>query len=158
MSCPSSAQALHPAHDPAALAAALVSVAERSFFAYAEATAPDDVVLTAGAWYEARVSFQGPFSGSMTLALPAALAHELYVAFLGLEADAAIDADAVRDLVGELANMACGSWLTGVHATSCFDLTHPDVQAIETAPPTDIVVMINDQPVAMALQIAPGTP
>ena len=100
----------------------------------------------------------------MPLALPTALAHDLYVSFLGLEPDAAIDDRAVRDLVGELANMTCGSWLTGVHATSCFDLTHPDVQVIDAAPPTGVVVMIDYQPVVIgaadcagyAMSIAPA--
>src|SRR5260221_8521705 len=113
MSCSSSAAARRPAHDPAALADALIAVAERSFFAYAELGALDPSYVAAAGWYQASISFCGPFSGAATLALPVALARELWASFLGLEPDQSIEDDAVRDLVGELTNMAAGSWLSG---------------------------------------------
>jgi Chemotaxis phosphatase CheX len=156
MSCPSSTPTLQPAHDPAALADALINVAERSFFAYAELAPADWPIVASGGWYQASVSFRGRFSGSMSLTLPVDLARDLWAAFLGLESDLAADHVAIRDLVGEIANMTCGSWLTGRRETSCFDLAQPDVRAVDVAPAADIVVVVNDQPVAIVLHIAPG--
>jgi chemotaxis phosphatase CheX-like protein len=158
MSCPSSVPALRPAHDPAALAEALIRVAERSLFAYAELAATDQVLVTASGWYEASVSFTGPFSGCVRVALPVGLARDLWASFLGLEPDVAVDEVAVCDLVGELANMAAGSWLTGRGETSCFDLTHPEVRQVAAPPAADAVVSVNDQPVAIVLRVAPGEP
>lgn len=139
-----------------ALAAALVGVAERSFFAYAEATAPDHVVSTTGGWYEALVSFRGPFHGTVGLTLPVELARELCASFLGLEPDDIVEDAAVRDLAGEFANMACGTWLTGLEAASCFELTHPVVRAIDAAPAADVVVAVNERPVVIVLRTEAG--
>jgi len=157
MSCPSSrTPTLQPAHDPAALAEALISVAERSFFAFAELAPADQPVLASDGWYQASVSFRGRFSGSVTLTMPAGLARNLWASFLGLEPDVAPDEVAICDLIGEIANMACGSWLTGRLEASCFELLHPDVRRVDAAPAGDVVVMVNDQPVAVVLRIAPG--
>jgi hypothetical protein len=156
MSCQSSAQPLQPAHNPAALAQALVTVAERSFFAYAEPAAPEQVAAATGGWYEASVSFHGSFSGRVMLTLPADLARELWASFLGLESDAVADDVATRDLVGELANMVCGTWLTALSETSCFELAPPVVRATDATPAADVVVTVNEQPVAIALLVRSG--
>jgi hypothetical protein len=156
MSCQSSAPPVQPAHNPAALATALVRVAERSFFAYAEPAAREPIGPTTGGWYEASVSFRGSFSGRVTLTLPVALAHDLWASFLGLESGAAAADAAVRDLAGELANMVCGAWLTGLSDASCFELAHPDVLATDATPTADMVVTVNDQPVAIALHVESG--
>jgi hypothetical protein len=156
MSGPSSTPPLQPAHDPAALADALISAAERSFFAYAELARADQLIVASGGWYQASVSFRGRFSGTVSLTLPVDLARDLWASFLGLEPDLAADHVAIRDLVGEIANMTCGSWLTGRQETSCFDLTQPDVRAVDVAPAADIVVVVNDQPVVIVLRIAAG--
>jgi hypothetical protein len=156
MSSLSSAPPPQAAHNRAALTAALVAVVERCFFAFAEPAAPGYVIPAASGWYEASVSFGGPLSGSVILALPVGLARELWTLFLGLESDAVADAVAVQDLTGELTNMVCGAWLTGLAETSCFELTHPEVRRIEAAPAAELVVVVNDQPIVIVLQIASG--
>jgi hypothetical protein len=156
MSCPSSVQALPHDYDPALLAEAMVTVAERSFFAYAEVSGPECVEVASGGWYEAAVSFRGPFSGRVLLALPSSLARDLSMSFLGLEPDAVLADPSVADLVGEISNMVCGSWLTGLPETACFELTHPEVRTIDAAPDDGMVVAVNDQPVVLHLEIAPG--
>jgi CheY-specific phosphatase CheX len=156
MSCPSSAPPLPHGYDPAGVADALITVAERSFFAYAEAVGPEGVAAVAGKWYQGSVTFVGPFSGRLTLALPVALARDLSMAFLGLEPDAVVGDVEVCDLVGELSNMVCGSWLTGLPEQSCFELTHPEVRLTEMAAPEGIVVAVNEQPVVIHLEIAAG--
>lgn len=151
----SSVQPVQPPVDPAALAAAIVAVAERSFFAYAEPNPPEHVISTAGGWFEATVRFRGPFCGHVAVALPVALAQELCAAFLGAEPDAPPDTSAVLDLTGEFSNMVCGTWLTGLAEASCFELAHPEVRAIDAAPAADIVVGVNDQPVVVVLRVSP---
>jgi CheY-specific phosphatase CheX len=156
MSCPSSAPPLPHGYDPGGIADALITVAERSFFAYAEAVGPESVAAVAGKWYQGSVMFLGAFSGRLTLTLPAALARDLSTAFLGLESDAVVEDSQVCDLVGEFSNMVCGSWLTGLPEQSCFELTHPEVRTTEAAAPPGIVVAVNDQPVIIHVQITAG--
>jgi hypothetical protein len=152
MSSPSSLQN-PPRVEAAAIAAALVAVAERSFFAYAEPAAPEHVVSTGGGWYAACVAFDGPFAGDMTVALPVDLARDLCAAFLGIDAADIADEDAVRDMAGEFANMACGTWLTSLGESSCFGLIHPEVTLTDAAPTADVVVAVNDRPVVIHLRI-----
>jgi hypothetical protein len=142
--------------DPAAIAAALIAVAERSFFAYAEPAAPEHVVSTGGGWYSASVAFDGPFGGYMTVALPVDLARDLCAAFLGIEAADISDEAAVQDLAGEFANMACGTWLTSLREASCFALEHPEVRLADAAPAADVVVAVNDRPVVIQLWLGAG--
>jgi chemotaxis phosphatase CheX-like protein len=147
MSSPSSVQI-----DPGALAAGLISVAERSFFAYAEPAPPDRVVSVAGGWYSASVAFRGPFDGAVAIALPVGLARDLCAAFLGEDAEALAES-AVSDLAGEFANMTCGTYLTGLTGfDTCFELSHPDVSQIACAPAGDFVVAVNDLPVIVTIR------
>jgi hypothetical protein len=130
----------------------MVAVAEIGFFAYAEPAAPEHVVSTGGGWYAASVTFDGPFAGEMTVALPVDLARDLCAAFLGVDVAELSDETAVRDLAGEFANMACGTWLTSLGEASCFALRHPDVVLSDAAPTADIVVAVNDRPVVIHLR------
>src|SRR5262245_58629568 len=93
--------------EPGGLSGALVSVAERSFFAFAEPAPPDASLESEGGWYEATVSFAGGCRGRVTLGIPRVLAAELAAAFLGAEPDDVPDEAACGDLAGEFANMAC---------------------------------------------------
>lgn len=138
-----------------ALAASFTEVAEQSFFAYAEAAepAPEDVAAC-GDWLQAYVRFTGPFEGDMRLTIPTSLGYELCGAFLGCGPEEALADSAVSDLVGELANMACGAWLTNTHSAKCFALTHPEVSRV-TEPPASHLLWLscNGQPVSVALEL-----
>lgn len=132
---------------------AVVAVAERSLYAYAEAVPVDSVGrMIEGGWYDAAVSFEGPFCGRVGVSVPVVLAHQFCAAFLG-ESDVD-DESAVRDMVGEFANMACGTWLTGLDRSGCFDLTHPEVTKVDEAPEPHIALMINDLPVTLTATVA----
>ncbi len=135
---------------------AIVVVAERSFFAFAEPAAPDADIPGAGDRYELAVAFTGPFAGIVRLTMPVTLAHDLCAAFSGAAPDEAIAADAVQDLAGEFANMACGTWLTGLGESVCFSLAHPMVRAAGPEALHDgRVVLVNDQPVVVGLELVP---
>lgn len=127
----------------------MVRVAERSLYAFAEPVPPALMPPTIdGGWYDATVAFRGPFSGQMSLAVPVVLARQICAAFLG---DSEVDDEtAIRDLVGEFANMTCGTWLTAVNEAGCFDLTHPEVTPAVTLAPRELAFVINELPVMLS--------
>ena len=133
---------------------AIISVAERSFFAYAEPVPAGDEVAMPGDCYEMSVAFAGPFAGVVSLVMPVALAHELCLSFSGLGPDEPLADGAVSDLAGEFANMACGTWLTSLEQAVCFSLAHPVVgRAGAVVPEQGAVVRINEQPVGVRLEL-----
>lgn len=135
------------------LVTSFCGVAEQSFFAFAEpAEPPLDEITGYPEWMEALVHFSGPVSGRFTLTLPVGLGRELCAAFLGSNPDDTLDPSALEDLVGELANMACGAWLTTVRRADAFALSHPEVRHVGAPPETPQVWMsCNGQPVALLL-------
>lgn len=130
---------------------AVIRVSERSLYAFAEHV-PKQLMPAKidGGWHVASLRFQGPFSGRISMAVPALLSQQICGAFLGADVQ---DEGAVRDLVGEFVNMTCGSWLTGLEASGCFDLTHPEVEAAELVPSCDLAFVINDLPVMLSMSV-----
>jgi hypothetical protein len=150
----------------ALLAQAVADVAERSFFAYAE---PCDAgrfgELTDGVarWYTASVRFDEPgLAGVVACVLPEDLVLMLFDAFTGRDyADPPADAAAVNDLIGELANMVCGAWLTRVANDQTFTLRAPEVTVNQAAAPAGdgvLLMAMNDRPVAVLVRELPALP
>jgi CheY-specific phosphatase CheX len=140
-----------PHADRDRIADALLQVAERSLYAFAEPVSPAIMPRTIdGGWYDATVSFRGPLSGQLALAVPVVLARQISTAFLG---DGDVDEAGIRDLVGEFANMTCGTWLTALHDTGCFDLAHPEVTPADDLAPRELAFVINDLPVMLSARI-----
>ena len=102
------------------------------------------------------VSFTGPTTGSIAFSMPDGLARGLFVAFLGLEPEAAIDDGALGDFLGEFANMSCGAWLTSLELPECFAIASPVVGPFEGLPDPEslAVVMVNDGPVVIHASLA----
>jgi hypothetical protein len=144
--------------DRAELVDALVRVGEACFFAYVTAS-PKGVVDESGSqaafWWLATVSFDEPSQGVLHLAVPTDLAAELCAAFLGLSPTEPIEEARVGDLVGELANMTCGAWLSHRHASAVINLRPPVVTIVESAPwPSAgemVSAAVNDRPVVLWL-------
>jgi len=134
-----------------AIVSAVVTVAERSFYAWAEPTVLEAVEWPAGPWWDASVSFDGPLAGRLSFALPDHLARQLLSSFLGLESDEEMGDAALGDFVGEFANMACGAWLTSLAQSECFRLQHPEVTSLAARPDGTFlaVVMVSDVPVVI---------
>jgi len=133
---------------------AIASVAERSFFAYAEPVTA--AVPMPGECYEISVAFTGAFSGIVRIVMPLSLAFELCTAFAGVDPGEGMESSSVADLAGEFGNMSCGTWLTGltgVADTVCFSLTHPVVQPCADAESRPAVMLINDQPISVTLEL-----
>ena len=123
--------AISPAADVReALQSALVQVAERNCFAFAEAV--DDAAFgqLAGAttsWVCAEVPYRGAFHGVLRVAMPTALARSLCSRFMGTFDDTAPGDAELLDFTGEVANMVVGAWLSRAHTSSLFDLSPPVV-------------------------------
>jgi CheY-specific phosphatase CheX len=138
--------------------AALVDVAENSFFAFVDPlddTQFAEMAATVPSWLHALVQFDGAFGGRMTIALPEPLAHELFTSFLGEPSETMPQDGPLFDLVGEFGNMVCGSWLTRACQRRRFDLQHPVVTRLEasavTPQATDLLVALNGQPAILRL-------
>lgn len=138
------------------LVGAFATVAERSFFAFAEPAMDASADAPMSEWtgatpYVATVSFKGPRSGVVALVVPEGLARELTSAFLGLDFESDLDETSVQDLVGEMANMATGSWLSGLEANECFELAHPDVSRTpgESGDAGWAIVLVNGTPIGL---------
>ena len=130
---------------------AIASVAERSFFAYAEPLTA--AVPMPGDCYEIRVAFTGAFTGIVRIVMPASLAVDLCTAFAGIEPGDEIEPANVADLAGEFGNMACGTWLTSLGESACFSLSHPQVRPCGDAASLPAVMLINDQPISVTLDL-----
>jgi len=116
----------------AAMRSAVDDVAERSFFVMADACDDarfDEMAASHANWLTAVVRFdEGSCVGEVSCTLPASLAASLFGAFSGRDPDdPAPGADELVDLVGELANMVCGSWLTRAANHQTFTLCAPKV-------------------------------
>ena len=140
--------------EPTGHQAALVDVAEQSFFAMAElcgAGEVEDEIAAEPAWLRAHMPFSSDHErGLLTIVLPAALAHDLSAAFSGSD-PAELTVDLVHDLTGELCNMVCGLWLTRSCPHDRFRLQPPDVAEV-AAPrggPRWTFARINGVPVAI---------
>jgi len=151
----------------AVLVQAVADVSERSFFAYAE---PCDAArfgeLADGVprWYTASVRFDEPgLAGVVACELPEDLVLMLFDAFTGRDcADPPADPSAVNDLIGELANMVCGAWLTRAANDQTFTLRVPEVTVSQVAAPQSgdgvLLMAMNDRPVAVLVQELPAMP
>ena len=128
---------------------ALAMVAEESFFAMVDPVL-GDVPAVEGPLLNARVSFEGSFSGALSCRMPRGLVQELTAAFTGEEVPS--DGAAVDDLAGEFANMVCGRWLTDVAPQSLFRLDHPVVTPAGT-PTSAPSGLLNGQPIWIELTV-----
>ncbi len=160
-----------PPHDAdvvAACTAALVDVAENSFFAFVVPTASAQFLegverqpsAESPVWMTASLEFTGAFRGRLTIDLPTDLARSLRASFLGLSPDEEDGAPPLPDTVGEFLNQVCGMWLTTACQDRCFDLGRPDVLSHPAGwrPPRDArgVVMtyeVDDRPLRLAVDV-----
>jgi CheY-specific phosphatase CheX len=144
--------------------AAVTDVAERSFFCMidpCEAERFGDLAAIHDGWLSSTVHFDdGKCSGSVTCRLPMALASRLFDAFSGRDAEEPQPEEReTLDLVGEFANMVCGSWLTRAVNQRTFALSPPAVVPIETAGVVagvnalGLLVVIDDLPCAVDISV-----
>lgn len=154
---------------------AIVEVAEASFFAFtgpldaagfAAMAGPPGASADRGgaAWYAMTVGFSGDLHGAIDVAVPETLAASLVGGFLGLDPSEPAAPDALRDGMGELANMICGTWLTRACRDGHFDLSPPAVTRVQGTPPydaasraapdVDVYMLVNELPLRVLVRAA----
>jgi CheY-specific phosphatase CheX len=142
-----------------AIAVAVKTVAERSFFACVERCDRPALDQTNVEWLVATVHFSdGPVQGTLSCSLPPDLAQQLFDAFSGREPATPLPPlHLLDDLVGEFSNMVCGTWLTRTDGRCSFRLTPPVVT--RAARPSINAerrewLVINDRPIAIDWVVA----
>ena len=163
MSSPKWAEVLGPDAEPLMLAA-VATVAERSFFAVVERCDGRRFArlkANVSRWLVATIHFsQAASAGEVSCTVSEELAVALFDAFTGREPLGPPRAEELLDLLGEFANMACGSWLTRLTPKAGFVLAAPTVKwtADGTRPAHTgprLLLAINDLPLAVEVRAAP---
>ena len=156
------------------LRAALIEVAENSFFAFAvpldteqfadlvrnPVSFDPDQPPTPGRWLVTTVHFDGAFAGFVEVATLESLAQQLLAAFSGMGPDEPAEPAQLADSIGEFGNQVCGTWLTRACQRRRFDLRPPVVEArpadwlpLDAAPASahdgDLFLSLNDSPVRL---------
>jgi CheY-specific phosphatase CheX len=85
-----------------------------------------EVPLSGEGW-AAGLEFKGELSGTFTLRMSMEAARLLAANFFG-EEESDMTETAIGDMVGEMANMICGSVLSRMETESHFKLSHPLVE------------------------------
>jgi len=101
-------------------------------------------------YWLARMTFSGPQSGGLELALPVSLAPQIAANMLGVEESECAQPGPGKDAVKELLNVICGQILTTVAGTEpVFDLSVPEVTEVDDA----AWRALRDRPGIVALQV-----
>jgi CheY-specific phosphatase CheX len=75
-------------------------------------------------WVGRRLDFRGPRDGRFGLRTPLPTARVIASNFLGEELEDITD-DQAGEVIGEVANMVCGTFLASIDSHQAFDLTTP---------------------------------
>ena len=111
------------------------------FFVCPLGEAPAGEGAVTGPEVAARLMFEGQPSGSLTLRLTSTAARSIAADFLGEEPDTLPDRR-IEEVVCEMANVICGSFLSRVESATTFRLATPRIVASSEdriAPPGAIV-------------------
>jgi hypothetical protein len=145
------------------MADAVTSVAANCFFAIVEPCDEPrfaDLARAASRWWVVSVQFnEAADSGVVSCTLTDDLARMLFDAFTGSEPGSPADPEALVDLLGEFANMICGTWLTRLANHQTFSLSRPAVLPTRDAVHLDdadarVLLTVNDLPLAVEVRIA----
>jgi len=141
--------------------AALVAVAEQSFFALVDSCDSPAESTASSSWLASTVRFvDGVMVGSVTCWFSPELAQVLFDSFSGRDPkEPAPPAHQVYDLVGEFSNMVCGDWLARIAAHRSFHLSPPTVVCAPRPAASGtrrVWVKVNDRPLAIDWDLTPS--
>ncbi len=136
-------------------------VIEQMAFMFGEAAEISDLPGNIENGVRASMSFKGPFSGDIKLAVPAGICPVIAENMLGVEPGDERVMDKARDALKEVLNVTCGGLLTRIAGeTPVFDLTVPEIadigreQWFEMAQSYTVVAgIVEDFPVLLELKI-----
>jgi CheY-specific phosphatase CheX len=129
-------------------------VLERMFFA-SLADECESVDVAGEPWISASLVFRGDPPGKFGVRAPRSTGRKVAASFLGLEEDTVTEAQ-TGEVICELANMVCGSVLSGLESETRFELSHPEVEPTGdgTARATaSRVLELEEGPVAVWLEL-----
>lgn len=112
----------------------------------------------------AEIDFRGPFSGSLSMAIPVELACEAAANMLGSAPEDELAEHQIHDAVKELLNVACGHVLTTLAGDEpVFDLAVPSVVSLDELDWAQYVgregcaaMSVEDSPVVVRLVTLPS--
>ena len=109
-----------------------------------------------GPWISARMTFRNAPSGKFGIRTPMATGRKLASSFLGLDEESISEAQ-IGEVVCELANMLCGSVLSRLDKSTCFELSSPVLAPAEAGCPESAVACrmceLDEGPVAVWLEL-----
>jgi CheY-specific phosphatase CheX len=88
-----------------------------------------------------KVEFQGASSGMLHMSMPRETAEALAANFLGLPMGESPTEEQMNDVVNELGNMVCGSFLSKHEAEELFDLSKPEILAAAAELPAQVATL-----------------
>jgi CheY-specific phosphatase CheX len=141
--------------DPLLVSAATEVLESMCFISVVESS--DGSVTEDETWIAARLQFQGPSSGDFGLRTPLGTARIIASNFLG-EDEVDLNTSQVIEVLCELSNMICGSFLNRLGSKGAYDLSHPVRDLILTQPPADAacqVLQLNEGVLCVWLSMEP---
>lgn len=142
------------------LCSVFITVADTMAYMFAERATADELQAVGDA-VESMISFSGPQSGSMVLALPKEMCLELAASVLGVERDDTDIAEKGIDAVKEMLNVICGNVLTEIAGSKpVFDLSVPTSRELDAAAwknlasqGATVAFMVDDYPALLQLTL-----
>jgi CheY-specific phosphatase CheX len=120
--------------DPLLVSAATEVLESMCFTSVVESS--DESVTEDETWIAARLHFQGSSLGDFGLRTRLGTARTIASNFLG-EDEADLNTLQVIEVLCELSNMICGSFLNRLESKGAYDLSHPVRDLILAQPPAD---------------------
>lgn len=142
----------------------LADVLEKQAFMFAEPAEIENLAAPLTENYRASMSFEGPYSGRITLAAPLEMCREIAANVLGIEPDEEISEASAKDSLKEVLNVLCGNLLTALAGSGPeFDISIPDTGELDAAGWKDLYAggntagyMVDEFPVLVVLNIEGG--
>jgi CheY-specific phosphatase CheX len=141
--------------DPLLVSAATEVLESMCFISVAETSA--ESVTEDETWIAARLQFQGRLSGDFGLRTSLSTARIIASNFLG-EDEVDLNTLQVIEVLCELSNMICGSFLNRLEGKGVYDLSHPVRDLILAPPPADAVcqtLQLNEGVLCVRLNMEP---
>lgn len=141
-------------------------VLEQFAFMFSDAAARDDIVPAGDAFLQAKMTFTGAISGSLSLTVPATLGPQIAANVLGADREDQVAPSDGEDAIKELLNMTCGQLLTAIAGEKpVFELTVPAISRLGSNDwqnllnsDNSLLFIVEDSPVLVSLIVeAPGS-
>lgn len=113
------------------LGQAVIDVFEKLAFMFGEVIPKEELPSVPGGYVKSSMTFKGPFTGVLAMAVPEEMCVDIAANVLGLEAEDKLARDRASDALKEVLNVICGNALTAIAGPEpLFELTVPDFSPI----------------------------